>query len=277
MLLKEIIRSLKIGLLQFIEKMNEKQYVDGLVSVITPVYNAEEVISDTIKSVLDQTYKNIEIVLVDDCSKDNSQAIILGYQKDHPEIVYYRQPVNQGAGAARNKALELAKGQYVAFLDADDLWYPEKTEKQICLLQKSNGAFAYTAIEMIDSNGNIVKKKRKVKEQIGYKFLLKNTMIATSTVLIDRKKLGDFRMPLRRGGQDYATWLMLLRDGTIAYGINEALEQYRIGNNNSLAGKKRKSIKQVWEIQTQQENISKFKALINVFCFTVNAIKKYWL
>lgn len=257
--------------------MKQKQYVDGLVSVITPVYNAETVIGKTLESVFAQTYKNIEIVLVDDCSSDNSQLVIEKYQKEHPEIVYFRQPTNQGAGAARNKALELAKGQYVAFLDADDLWYQEKIERQIKLLNEKGGAFSYTAIEMIDDGGNIVKKKRKVKEQITYKFLLRNTMIATSTVLIDRKKLGDFRMPLRRGGQDYATWLILLRNGTIAYGINEALEQYRIGNKNSLAGKKRKSLKQVWDIQVHQEGINCFSATLNLFCFVFNAIKKYFL
>lgn len=256
--------------------MEQKQYIDGLVSVITPVYNAEAVIGKTLESIFAQTYKNIEIVLVDDCSTDNSKSVIEEYQKEHPEIVYFKQPTNQGAGAARNKALELAKGQYVAFLDADDLWYSEKIEKQINLLNEKDGAFSYTAIEMIDGDGKVVKKKRKVKEQINYKFLLKNTMIATSTVLIDRKKLGDFRMPLRRGGQDYATWLMLLRDGTIAYGINEALEQYRIGNKNSLAGKKTKSIKQVWEIQRKQESINFFKALINILFFIFNAIKKYY-
>lgn len=256
--------------------MCKKEYIDGLVSVITPVFNAESAIRKTLESVFAQTYKNIEIVLVDDCSTDSSQSIIEEYQKKHSEIIYFRQLTNQGAGAARNKALELARGQYVAFLDADDLWYPEKIERQISLLKEKNGAFSYTAIEMIDGEGKLVKKKRRVKERIDYKFLLKNTMIATSTVLIDRKKLGDFRMPLRRGGQDYATWLMLLRDGTIAYGIDEALEQYRIGNKDSLAGKKGKSVKQVWEIQTKQEHINKFRAWINVNCFIINAFFKYF-
>lgn len=254
---------------------DNREYIEGLVSVITPVYNAEKVIGATLESIFAQTYKQIEIVLVDDCSSDNSQEVICNYMKNHPEIVYYKQPTNQGAGAARNKALELAKGQYVAFLDADDLWYPEKIEKQIKLLKEKNGAFSYTAIEMIDAEGKIVKKKRKVKEMVNYKFLLRNTMIATSTVVVDRTILGDFRMPLRRGGQDYATWLMLLRNGTIAYGINEALEQYRVGNKNSLAGKKGKSIKQVWEIQTKQEHINKVCAFFNVCFFIFNALKKY--
>lgn len=255
----------------------KRTYQMGLVSVITPVYNAGKVIEKTLHSIFNQTYKEIEIVLVDDCSKDNSQEVIAGYLAEHPEIVYYRQETNQGAGAARNKALELATGQYVAFLDADDTWHPEKIEKQINLLKEKNGAFSYTAIQMIDENDEIVKGKRAVKEQVDYKFLLKNTMIATSTVLIDRTVLGDFRMPLRRGGQDYATWLMLLRDGTIAYGINEALENYRVGNKDSLANNKWKSIKQVWEIQTQDEKINKVSAAINVGFFIVNALIKYVL
>lgn len=255
---------------------DNREFVQDLVSVITPVYNAEKVIGVTLESIFAQTYKQIEIVLVDDCSSDNSQEVIRNYMQYHPEIVYFKQPTNQGAGAARNKALELARGQYVAFLDADDLWLPEKIEKQIKLLKDKNGAFSYTAIEMIDAEGNIVKKKRKVKESINYRFLLRNTMIATSTVVVDRSVLGDFRMPLRRGGQDYATWLMLLRSGTIAYGIDEVLEQYRVGNKNSLAGKKGKSVKQVWEIQTKQEHINKVCAFFNVCFFVFNALKKYF-
>lgn len=253
----------------------DREYVPDLVSVITPVYNAGTVIGRTLESVFDQTYKNLEIVIVDDCSKDNSRQVIEKYMKTHSEIVYYLQSTNQGAGAARNKALELAKGQYVAFLDADDMWHPTKIEKQIKLLEEKGGAFSYTAIQMVDESDKVVKGKREVNDQVDYKFLLKNTMIATSTVLIDRVKLGDFRMPLRRGGQDYATWLMLLRNGTVAYGINEALEDYRVGNKNSLANNKWKSIKQVWDIQTQDEGISRLKAAYNLCFFIINAMKKY--
>jgi len=163
----------------------ERTYQKGLVSVITPVYNAGKVIEKTLHSIFNQTYKEIEIVLVDDCSKDNSQEVIIGYLDEHPEIIYYRQETNQGAGAARNKALELATGQYVAFLDADDTWHPEKIEKQIKLLKEKNGAFSYTAIQMIDENDEIVKGKRAVKEQVDYKFLLKNTTLVINTRLVE--------------------------------------------------------------------------------------------
>ena len=254
----------------------ERQYVEGRVSVITPVYNVERYIDKTLESVFAQTYKDIEIVLVDDCSKDNSAQIIAKYKESHPEIVYFLQPKNMGAGSARNKALELATGQYVAFLDSDDLWLPEKTEKQIMLMKEKNSPFSYSAIEMIDEEGNTIKGKRNIRETCNYNYLLHNTIIATSSVIVDRTVLGDFRMPLRRGGQDYATWLRLLRGGTVAFGINETLVRYRVGRN-SLSSNKFKSIKQVWEIQTQDEKINKVSAAFHVFCFCVNAAKKYFL
>lgn len=252
----------------------ERTYTEGLVSVIIPIYNAEKYIADTLNSIFSQDYKDIEIVLVDDCSKDNSANIIMEHQKEHPQIVYYLQEKNMGAGAARNKALELAKGQYVAFLDSDDIWLPDKINRQIELMKKTGSPFSYTAIEMMDENGETIKGKRKIKETCDYKYLLHNTIIATSSVVIDRTVLGDFRMPLRRGGQDYATWLMLLRGGAVACGINETLVRYRVASG-SLSSNKFKSIKQVWEIQTQDEKINKFSAFFHVMCFGFNALKKY--
>ena len=252
----------------------ERTYTEGLVSVITPIYNAEKYLADTLNSVFAQDYKDIEIVLVDDCSKDNSAKIISEFQKSHPEIVYFLQEKNMGAGAARNKALELARGQYVAFLDSDDIWMPDKIGRQISLMKEKNSPFSYTAIEMMDEKGETTKGKRKLRETCDYKYLLHNTIIATSSVVVDRSILGDFRMPLRRGGQDYATWLMLLRDGAVGCGINETLVRYRVASG-SLSSNKFKSIKQVWEIQTQDEKINKFKALFNIACFSFNALKKY--
>lgn len=254
----------------------DRQYVKGRVSVITPVYNVEKYIDETLESIFRQTYEDIEIVLVDDCSTDNSAQIIAKYKESHPEIVYFLQPKNMGAGAARNKALELASGQYVAFLDSDDLWLPKKIERQIKLMQEKNSPFSYAAIEMMDEESKTIKGKRNLKETCNYKYLLHNTIIATSSVIVDRTVLGDFRMPLRRGGQDYATWLKLLRGGAVAYGINETLVRYRV-SNNSLSSNKFKSIKQVWEIQTQDEQINKISAALHVGCFAFNAAKKYFL
>ena len=251
-----------------------RTYVEGLVSVIMPVYNAEKYLATTLESIFRQDYKEIEIVLVDDCSKDSSAEIIAEFCKTHSEIVYFVQEKNMGAGAARNKALELARGQYVAFLDSDDIWLPNKISRQIELMKLNNSPFSYTAIEMINEKGETIKGKHNIRETCDYRYLLRNTIIATSSVLIDRTVFGDFRMSLRRGGQDYATWLKLLRGGVVAHGINEVFIKYRVASG-SLSSNKFKSIKQVWEIQTMDEGISRLHAAFNVLCFCINAVKKY--
>lgn len=257
-------------------KKRELDYKEGLVSVVIPVYNAEKYLDKTLRSVLRQTYKNIEVILVDDNSEDGSSEIIKHYQTACQNIIYCLQQKNMGAGYARNKALEMAKGQYIAFLDSDDEWMPDKLERQIDLMREKESPFCYAAIEMIDKDDNIIKPRRNVRENLGYKFLLSNTMIATSSVVIDRKVIGDFRMHLRRGGQDYATWLMLLRDGTLACGINEVLVKYRV-REESLSSGKFKSIRQIWEIQTQDEGIGKFSVAWHIIQWCWNSIKKYYM
>ena len=244
-------------------------------SLIIPVYNVEKFIETTITSVLNQTYKNVEYILIDDCSPDNSAEIIQRLAKEYPNIRYHKLEKNSGAGFARNTGIKLAEGQYIAFLDSDDCWKPEKLEKQIALSKEKNAELVFTAIEMIDEKGNIIKAKRNVKEIIDYKFLLKNTMIATSSVLIDISKVGKFEMPLIRSGQDYATWLMLLRNGRRAYGINDALTQYR-RTEGSLSSKKTKNWKKVWNIQVNNEGIHPIVAYWNCFWYAVNAAKKYF-
>ena len=250
-------------------------YFNDVVSVIIPVYNADKFIKDTVLSAVRQTYKNMEIVIVDDRSTDKSKQIIEELNNIYPNIVYHLQDENGGAGIARNTALDIAKGRYVAFLDSDDLWAPEKTELQLDLMQKERAYFSYTAIEIIDEYGNVIKKKHDIKDKVSYDFLLKNTIIATSTVIIDRGRKGDFHMHLRRGGQDYATWLKLLRQDEVAYGINKALTKYRI-RKDSLSANKLDSIRQVYEIQTIDEGINELKSTFNTLCFIINAIKKHW-
>lgn len=254
----------------------EREFVIGRVSVIIPVYNCGKYISRALESVYAQNYENIEIVLVDDKSSDNSAEIILEHKKFHPEIIYYLQEKNQGAGVARNKALELATGQYVAFLDSDDVWKKNKLEKQIDFMIQTGTPFSYTAIEMIDKDNNLIKGKRNLKTECNYKNLLHNTIIATSSVVIDRGNIGDFRMSLRRGGQDYATWLMLLKGGIVAKGINEALVMYRI-LDDSLSSNKFKSIVQLWDIQRNDEKIAPLVVMFNIFLWGINVIRKYFI
>jgi teichuronic acid biosynthesis glycosyltransferase TuaG len=249
------------------------QYDNNRVSVIIPVYNVAKYIVRTLDSVLNQNYEDIEIILVDDCSTDDSSGIIRQYQRKHSCINYIKQSINQGAAVARNTALSAATGRYVAFLDGDDEWCQNKLKKQIAFMIENNAAISCTALDTVDDESNPLGNIRNVRKIIDYSFILKNTIIATSTVIVDRNKTGSFRMPLRRGGQDYATWLLLMRNGTLCYGLNEILTHYRV-LPSSLSSNKFKSIKQVWEIQTVDEHINKLTAIINVCCFLFNALAK---
>ena len=251
-------------------------YQQGLVSIVTPVYNAERFIEQTIQSVLAQTYTDWELLLIDDCSTDNSGKIIQRYAEQDERIKYHRLQVNSGAAVARNTAIGLAQGEYLAFLDSDDLWISNRLERQLSYMKANNAAFVFARIRMIDRQGNILKENVPIPSMVNYKTLLKRTVIATSTVLLDRKRTGNFAMPLRRGGQDYATWLLILRKIDFAYGLDECLVEYRV-SDNSLSSKKKSSVRQVYEIQTQDEHIGKIHAIINTCCFCLYAFKKHYL
>ena len=252
------------------------RYQQGLVSIITPVFKAEKVIEQTIHSVQAQTYKDWEMLLIDDCSPDHSGQIIQKMAETDARIKYHRLPRNSGAAVARNTAIEHAQGEYLAFLDSDDLWVPTKLERQLDFMADKRCAFSYTRIQMIDAEGHLQKSDIPIPLKTDYKLLLRQTVIATSTVVINRQLTGDFSMPLRRGGQDYATWLQLLRTTDCAYGLDECLTSYRTGGQ-SLSSNKFKSIQQVYTIQTEDEHIGKIPAFINTLCFCLYAFKKHFL
>lgn len=254
----------------------DNRYQQGLVSIITPVFKAEKMIEQTIRSVQAQTYKDWEMLLIDDCSPDHSGEIIQKMAETDARIKYHRLPHNSGAAVARNTAIEHAQGAYLAFLDSDDLWTPTKLERQLDFMAEKGCAFSYTRIQMIDAEGNILKRDIPIPLKTDYKRLLRQTVIATSTVVINRQLTGDFSMPLRRGGQDYATWLQLLRTTDSAYGLGECLTSYRTGGQ-SLSSNKFKSIEQVYTIQTEDEHIGKIPAFINTLCFCFYAFKKHFL
>lgn len=243
---------------------------------MTPVYKAARYIEETIRSVQAQTYKDWELLLIDDCSPDNSGEIIERLAQADARIRYHRLEQNSGAAVARNTAIGMARGEYLAFLDSDDLWEPEKLSRQARFMQEKGCAFSYTRIRMTDAEGNTLKDDIHVPEKISYQGLLRQTVIATSTVMLNRTKLPDFRMPLRRGGQDYATWLQILRETGYAYGLNETLTVYRT-SSDSLSSNKLDSVRQVFEIQTQDEHINPLAAALNTLCFCWYAFKKHYM
>nr|WP_308550895.1 glycosyltransferase family 2 protein [uncultured Peptostreptococcus sp.] len=246
---------------------------EGLVSIITPVYNAEEFIVETIESVQAQTFKDWELLLVDDCSKDSSGKLIEAKAKGDDRIKYIKLEKNSGAAVTRNIGLSEAQGRYVAFLDSDDIWKPEKLEKQLAFLDDREVAFCFTSYRYTNSDGSPTSKVARAPEKIDYNGLLKNTIIGCSTVLIDRKLMGDFMMTNVRRGQDTATWLHLLKRVDYAYGIYEDLVWYRIVKE-SLSHNKFNAIKRTWNTYRNIEKLSLWKASYVFIFYAYNAAKK---
>lgn len=246
---------------------------EPLVSIITPVYNAEMFLSDTIKSVQNQTYKNWEMLLVDDCSKDNSAQIIKEFQKYDDRIKYIKLEKNSGASVSRNTGIKNAKGRFIAFVDSDDIWKPEKLEVQVKYMLENNLGFTFTSYRYMKEDGELTNKVAKAPSKINYNGLLKNTIIGCSTVVIDTDIVEYFEMPLVRRGQDTATWLQILRKEKYAYGIDKDLVDYRLVGE-SLSSNKIIALKRTWNTYRNVEKLGLIKSAY-VFCFYVfNAIKK---
>lgn len=248
---------------------------NGLISIITPIYNCEKFIEETIKCVQNQTYTNWELLVVDDCSPDNSSDIIKKYAKKDKRIKYIKLKENSGAAIARNKALEESKGRFIAYLDADDLWKPEKLEKQVNFMLDNNYAFTCTDYEKIDENGNSLNKIIKIPEKVNYNLFLRNTIIQTVGVMVDTKITGKdiIVMPNIRRRQDAATWCQLLKNGFDCYEVPENLSYYRVVSN-SLSSNKFKAVKMNWYWYRKIEKLPLWKTCYCFVGYAFNAIKK---
>jgi len=205
--------------------------MSNLVSIITPSYKSEKFISQTIKSVLAQTYQNWEMIIVDDVSPDNSNEIIEEYSKKDSRIKLIKLEQNSGPAVARNRAIEEASGRYIAFLDADDLWMPQKLEKQLAFMSEHNVAFTYSSYHLMGEEGNDLGSFM-TKESISYEGMLRTCSVGCLTAIYDTEKLGKVYMPLIRKRQDYGLWLKILREIETTKGMLEPLATYRILKNS---------------------------------------------
>ena len=243
------------------------------VSVITPMYNCEKFISETIESVLNQTYTNWEMIIIDDCSTDKSKQIVKQYIERDKRIRLIALNENSGAAVARNKGIEVSSGRFIAFLDGDDLWESNKLEKQIQFMTEKNIGFSFTYYEVISETGIDLNKTIRVPNMIDYEGLLGNTIIGCLTVVIDRNIIRDVEMPLIRTRQDFATWLNILKKGYKAYGIDIPLAKYRIVKG-SISNNKFKAAMKNWHVYRKIEKLSLSKAIVVFLCYVFNAIKK---
>ena len=243
------------------------------ISVITPVHNSSNYIADTINSVINQTYQNWELILVDDFSSDNSVEIIQAYQEKCNNIKLIQSDTNVGAAEARNIALRQARGDYIAFLDSDDMWLPNKLERQTQFMKSNNYAFSFTAYQRVNQNNTKTINRIGVPKSIGYNGFLRNTIIGTLTVMIDKRQTGYFEMPNIRSSHDMALWCDILKRGFKAYGIDEVLAYYRIVGDSNTA-KKWKAAKDVWRVYRDIEKMSWVKSAFNFSLYAFNALKK---
>lgn len=225
------------------------------VSVVVPVYNAAAYIEKCIETVSGQTYTDWELILVDDCSSDQSVNIIEKHLGDE-RIRLIRQPENLKAAQARNRGIEEAKGRFISFLDADDIWDERKLEFQLDFMKKKDCAFSYTAYEFGDENARGTGKIVKVLPKINYRKALSRTIIFTSTVMFDLDKLTkeDIMMP-DVPSEDTATWWKILKTGVEAYGMDDVLTVYR-RPSKSLSSNKFTAIKRIWNLYRRVEKLN---------------------
>lgn len=243
-----------------------------LVSVIMPAYNSGQTIEDSIRSVQQQTYPNWELLIVDDCSTEDIKKIVDAFPDER--IHYYRLSENQGVAVARNKGIEQANGQFLAFLDSDDLWHPRKLFNQVSFMQKNQYAFTYTWYRHFSNNienlGNLVRTK----PVVDYKELLKGNDIGCLTVMIDRVQVPEIKMPVQRH-EDYITWLNILKTGIKAYSLPKELAYYR-EEKTSLTGNKWKSMMWTWQVYRKTQKLPLMLAVYYMIFYVVAGVKKHF-
>ena len=245
--------------------------MNSLVSIITPSYNSAKFIKQCIESVIAQTYTNWEMLIVDDYSSDNSLQILKKYNDKRIQLIELDK--NVGASESRNVAIRKAKGKYIAFLDSDDLWEPQKLEKQISFMETEDIAFSFSTYQPMSDDESKLYSIIHAPKIVTYSFYLKKTIIGCLTVVIDREKTGGFEMPNIRSSHDMALWLLIMRRGFDAYGLDENLARYRIVSTSNTANKWR-AAKDVWIVYRQFEKLSFFYSIWCFLNYAFNAIIK---
>ncbi len=231
----------------------------SLVSVVMPTFNSVEYMNESISSVLSQSYSNIELIIIDDCSTDGTQEALIEWQSKDARIQFFSLDSNSGAAIARNKAIEKARGRYIAFLDSDDFWKEEKLKIQISQMEKERISFSYTTYRVRNvTSGD--EATRDAPNFVDYHALLKNNVIGCSTVILDIELLGKKYFPLIRKRQDFALWLSILKEGIIAKKAGDELTIYNV-RSDSLSSNKINSSIYTWRVYREVEKLPLPKAI----------------
>jgi len=242
------------------------------VSVITPAYNAAGTLAETITSVQAQTFDDWEMIVIDDGSTDNTAFIVTNAAEIDARIRLLKQE-NTGVGAARRAGIEAANGRYIAFLDSDDLWLPQKLEHQLAFMEKKNAGVSYTCYRRFTSDGRegaLISPP----PMLTHRMMLGNSAIPNLTGMIDRQICTTINIPDIPRAEDFAMWLQLLRRCGVAYGLMEDLARYRVSRTSASAQRTGSAI-YVWRILRQQEKLGILQAL---YCFGqwgLNALRRH--
>ena len=245
-----------------------------LVSVITPMYNGEKYLGEMIDSVIGQTYDKWELVIVDDCSTDGSCKIVEEYIKRDNRIRLIKQKKNTGPAEARRVSIKNAKGKYIAFLDCDDIWMPEKLEKQIRYMESKDIAVTCTSYQIASEDLKQVYKNFIVPEKIDYKILLKQNYFSCDTVIINKEKFKGIRIKSYAKHEDYLTWLGIMKQCKEAYGIKECLAIYRVRRNSRSTGNVDNVVK-MWEILFLEEKLGAVRSSYYTIGYIIRGLVKY--
>lgn len=250
--------------------------MNNKVSIVVPVYNAGKYIEETMDSVLAQTHTDWELLLVLNGCTDDSAEVIARYQEAHPDkaIRVIEEKNNKGAAMARNRGVNEATGRYIAYVDADDVWQPQKLEHMLRFMKEKNGAFAFSGYEFADENAKGTGKVVRVPEQMDYQSALRNTTIFTSTVVFDTEKLPKEKIQMPNiKSEDTALWWSILREGHTAYGLDENLVLYR-RPGKSLSSNKLEAIRRIWNLYRKAEKLSLPYSVYNFCWWAITAVRR---
>ncbi|MGP1586947.1 MAG: glycosyltransferase family 2 protein [Treponemataceae bacterium] len=256
---------------------------ENLVSIITPMWKGEHFIADTINSVLSQTFSNWEMIIVDDCSPDEGRgiSIVQKFANKDERIHLIQATINRGSSGARNQAIDVAKGRYLAFLDSDDIWHPNYLETMLKHIQENTDetvAIYFAGYRRMNSQCNMEILPPYIFEgKLTYKKILRHCPIFPSVAIVDTKKLPEqirFNEKLKALRDDYAYWLDIMKFGLNAMGYKDVLGDYRM-RDDSMTSSKLKMIKPQWNIYRKVLHINIFSSLFYIFCWGMNGLKKY--
>ncbi len=245
-----------------------------MISIVTATFNSASFIEDTYQSILNQTYTDWEWIVTDDCSTDNTWQILLGFSKIDSRVKVFRNKINMGAAFSRNHCFNHIKGNYVAFIDSDDVWCDDKLTIQIEYMVDAGRVFSFTAYELIDENGYSLGKTVDSTNQGEFNYydmLAKRATLGCSTVMLNSSIIASNRMPDIRTGQDYAFWLQILKSGYTASLIPKVLTRYRVHNGSISRNKFRKAMRQ-WEIYRSIELLNVPQSFYYFLLYAIRAI-----